>query len=300
MSRRIQELLDDPTPRIPERDPATSPMRMRRVQAGDIAVLFRAERRGPLRRRFSPAGNRLLPGRRPRLLCPAGGVRPRQSLCVLERSGRCGRADRHPCDRLFSVSPTTRSSPWPASAVRCANRLLPPRPPICPNRSRSKSATAARVLDELLRKKDRLPLAHLLELAVERTGYDASLLHEFLGRRKVANLRKLIDMAREFDRSGLGSSGRGTLSDFAQRLRDSISEETVEELAATHPETSNVVRLMTIHQAKGTRVPRGDRRGHGSPEPGTGVRRRSTTANSVRCFLRRPREPKSRGTSPSR
>jgi len=90
----------------------------------------------------------------------------------------------------------------------------------------------------------------LLELAVELTGYDASLLHEFLGPRKVANLRKLIDMARDFDRSG-----RGTLSDFAQRLRDSVSEETVEALAATHPEASNVVRLMTIHQAKGLEFP---------------------------------------------
>ena len=89
-----------------------------------------------------------------------------------------------------------------------------------------------------------------VELAIERTGYDASQLHEFLGRRKVANLRKLIDMARQFDRSG-----RGTLSDFAQRLRDSISEETVEELAATHPEISDVVRLMTVHQAKGLEFP---------------------------------------------
>ena len=87
-------------------------------------------------------------------------------------------------------------------------------------------------------------------MAIEQTGYDASLLHEFLGSRKVANLRKLIEMAREFDRSGIG-----TLADFAQRLRDSVSEETVEELAATHPETSNVVRLMTIHQAKGLEFP---------------------------------------------
>ena len=128
--------------------------------------------------------------------------------------------------------------------------LREPPPPDLPEGQKEQVRLAARLLDELLRKKDRLPLAQLLELAVERTGYDASQLHEFLGRRKVANLRKLIDMARQFDRSG-----RGTLSDFAQRLRDSISEETVEELAATHPEISNVVRLMTIHQAKGLEFP---------------------------------------------
>ena len=42
MSRRIQELLNDPTPRIPESDPATGQERLRSVEAGDIAVLFRA------------------------------------------------------------------------------------------------------------------------------------------------------------------------------------------------------------------------------------------------------------------
>ena len=99
-----------------------------------------------------------------------------------------------------------------------------------PEEQQEQVRAAARVLDELVRKKDRLPLNRLLQLAVERTGYDASLLHEFLGRRKVANLRKLIEMAREFDRSGLG-----TLSDFAERLRDSIREEPVEAAAATHP-----------------------------------------------------------------
>ena len=40
MSRRIQELLNDPTPRIPEPDPTTGEVRLRRVEAGDIAVLF--------------------------------------------------------------------------------------------------------------------------------------------------------------------------------------------------------------------------------------------------------------------
>ena len=87
-------------------------------------------------------------------------------------------------------------------------------------------------------------------MAIERTGYDASLLTEFLGVRKLANLRKLIDMARQFDQSGLF-----TLADFVDRLRDAVADETHEPLAATHPESSDVIRLMSIHQSKGLEFP---------------------------------------------
>ncbi len=109
---------------------------------------------------------------------------------------------------------------------------------------------ARRVLDELRTHKDRLPIAALLNLAIERTGYDAALLAEFLGERKLANLRKLIGMARQFDQAGLF-----TLPDFVQQLTDAVNHETNESLAATHPESSNVIRLMSIHQSKGLEFP---------------------------------------------
>ncbi|GAB4151420.1 MAG: hypothetical protein Tsb009_26810 [Planctomycetaceae bacterium] len=109
---------------------------------------------------------------------------------------------------------------------------------------------AAHVLNELKQLKDRLSLAELLRLAIEKTGYDAALLNEFLGRRKLANLDKLVEMARQFDASGLT-----TLGEFIQKIRESVVEESEEELAATHPETSNVVRLMTVHQSKGLEFP---------------------------------------------
>ena len=51
--------------------------------------------------------------------------------------------------------------------------------------------------------KDRLPVAQLIYEALERTGYDALLLAEFLGERKLANLHKLIEQARSFDRAGI-------------------------------------------------------------------------------------------------
>ena len=98
--------------------------------------------------------------------------------------------------------------------------------------------------------KDRVPIAQLLQEALARTGYDAVLLAEFLGQRKLANLRKLIDQARSFDESGIF-----TLDDFITQLSQFIARQPDEPLAATHPETVDVVRLMSIHQAKGLEFP---------------------------------------------
>ncbi|HEY2883198.1 MAG TPA: 3'-5' exonuclease, partial [Pirellulales bacterium] len=109
---------------------------------------------------------------------------------------------------------------------------------------------AAEVLTQLKTQKDRLPIAGLLNEALRLTGYDAVLLGEFMGERKLANLRKLIDQARQFDRSG----GLG-LDDFIVQLSNFIVEQPREPLAATHPEGTDVVRLMTIHQAKGLEFP---------------------------------------------
>ena len=51
--------------------------------------------------------------------------------------------------------------------------------------------------------KDRLPIARLLNAVFADSGYDAAMQFEFLGDRKLANLWKLLDLARTFDRSGL-------------------------------------------------------------------------------------------------
>lgn len=125
-----------------------------------------------------------------------------------------------------------------------------PSPAYLNDGERQQIAHAGTVLKELREQKDRLSLVHLLELAISRTGYDAALLVEFLGPRKLANLQKLLEMARQFDRAGLL-----TLSDFVEQLRSAVVDEAREPLAATHPESSNVIRLMTIHQAKGLEFP---------------------------------------------
>ena len=109
---------------------------------------------------------------------------------------------------------------------------------------------AAGTLAELREVKDRLPVAELIQQAMARTGYDAVLLAEFLGERKLANLRKLIDQARSLDRSGIF-----TLADFITQLSEFVARQPDEPLAATHPESTDVVRLMTVHQSKGLEFP---------------------------------------------
>jgi ATP-dependent helicase/nuclease subunit A len=124
--------------------------------------------------------------------------------------------------------------------------------------------SVATLLSDLRRLKDRLPIADLILTALARTGYDAVLLTEFLGERKLANLRKLIDEARSFDRAGVF-----TLSDFIVQLSQFVAQQPREPLASTHSESTDVVRLMSIHQSKGLEfpivfVPDIDRMTHGS------------------------------------
>jgi ATP-dependent helicase/nuclease subunit A len=125
-----------------------------------------------------------------------------------------------------------------------------PLPPQLGPPQHDRAALAAATLRALWAMKDRVPIAGLIQEALERTGYDALLLAEFLGERKLANLQKLVDQARRFDQSGLF-----TLADFITQLSEFVARQPDEPLAATHPESTDVVRLMTIHQAKGLEFP---------------------------------------------
>ncbi|MGO9111388.1 MAG: UvrD-helicase domain-containing protein, partial [Thermoguttaceae bacterium] len=115
---------------------------------------------------------------------------------------------------------------------------------------RARVRFAAETLRELRDKKDRMPIAQLLHAALAKTGYDALLLAEFLGERKLANLHKLIEQARQFDAAGIF-----TLSDFITQLAQFVARQPDEPLAATQPESINAVRLMSIHQSKGLEFP---------------------------------------------
>jgi ATP-dependent helicase/nuclease subunit A len=130
------------------------------------------------------------------------------------------------------------------------NGLFAGAPPRLDEGRRAAVERAAAILSELRAAKDNRSISEWLELALSLTGYDATLLAERLGPRKLANLRKLLDLAREYD-----AAGGFSLTDFAASLAEAVHVEAKEPLAATHPESSDVVRLMTIHQSKGLEFP---------------------------------------------
>jgi ATP-dependent helicase/nuclease subunit A len=119
-----------------------------------------------------------------------------------------------------------------------------------PDEQKGPALRARRCLDRWRGLKDRLSIARLLGEVLNDSGYDAALQFEFLGDRKLANLWKLLDLARTFDRSNLFG-----LAEFIERLGDLVRTQPREEQAATQTETADVVRLMSIHQAKGLEFP---------------------------------------------
>jgi ATP-dependent exoDNAse (exonuclease V) beta subunit len=92
----------------------------------------------------------------------------------------------------------------------------------------------------------RLSLDELLERVIERTRYDEHVLRLPGGRRRMANVTKLIRLAAGYEaRSGRDARG------FIDRARAELEAEAREPDAPVELEGLDAVRLMTIHAAKG-------------------------------------------------
>ncbi|MCC6728835.1 MAG: UvrD-helicase domain-containing protein [Chthonomonadales bacterium] len=138
------------------------------------------------------------------------------------------------------------------AAGKGARALYPAIPSFCgagqgPLEDLAALAAFHALMEGLRREEDRLPVGMLLERIVAATDYDARLLVRPNGRRRLANLRKLLQMAHAEPRHGV--------TPFVRRLREleKISER--EGDAPTEEEAANVVRLITIHKAKGLEFP---------------------------------------------
>ncbi|MEK7822079.1 MAG: 3'-5' exonuclease, partial [Planctomycetota bacterium] len=108
-----------------------------------------------------------------------------------------------------------------------------------------------RVLLERLRGlKERLSIASLMEGILAETQYDSRVLASPNGRQSYANLRKFVELTRDFEkREILG------LPQFLRAIRDLRVTETRESEAPTDLEADDVVKILTIHKAKGLEFP---------------------------------------------
>ena len=97
---------------------------------------------------------------------------------------------------------------------------------------------------------ERLPVEVLLERAIAGTGYDLAILARPGGDRRLANIRKLMRLAREYERA----EGRDLRGFLAYAASQDLAEAREGE-AALESEALDAVRLMTIHRAKGLEFP---------------------------------------------
>ncbi len=115
---------------------------------------------------------------------------------------------------------------------------------------RERIRRADRTLSRLRAIRDQVALSELIERMLAETGLGAVQLTQFSGRQAAANLAKLTDLARAFE-------GRGAFSlrEFIAYLSDLVLQEPREGLAEVYEEGADVVKLMTVHGAKGLEWP---------------------------------------------
>lgn len=95
-----------------------------------------------------------------------------------------------------------------------------------------------------------LPVSELIRQIILETGYDKVVLTKHGGEQVYANLEKLIELAVEFD-----SANGGTLLEFIEHVEIMIDEDMQESEAQIGMEDDDVVKLMTVHKAKGLEFP---------------------------------------------
>ncbi len=107
------------------------------------------------------------------------------------------------------------------------------------------------VSDDLQAQRDRLRLTELLDRILEKTSYDLMVLADSQGVRRYANLKKLVQLAREYE-----AHEPLPLGQFLRTLKRLETNEVRESEAQVEAEKSGkVVRLLTVHRAKGLEFP---------------------------------------------
>jgi ATP-dependent helicase/nuclease subunit A len=103
------------------------------------------------------------------------------------------------------------------------------------------------ILSRWAERRDTATAAEILQDVIRKTDFDAIMMAQKNGTQRVANIGKLIEITRELAREGTTA-----LDDVVRYLRDRAHDTSVRESEAQIVSQSDeVVRLLTIHQAKG-------------------------------------------------
>ena len=109
--------------------------------------------------------------------------------------------------------------------------------------------SAVALVSRLHARKDSMGIDELLSAVLEATAYEATLLAQRQGKRMCGNVHLLIERARS------ASALAMALPDFVSQMDELVINESRYEQAAVAGEAEDVVRLMTIHKAKGLEFP---------------------------------------------
>jgi ATP-dependent helicase/nuclease subunit A len=146
-----------------------------------------------------------------------------------------------------------RRDPWWALSAALGRGGGEPDPELLdqlPAEDRPRLAAFADRFEAERRIAGQVSLETLIDRAVTLTGYDRHLLALPGGTRRMANVRKLMRMAREYE-ADEGRNLRGFIDALAER--DAI--QTREGEAPLEAEALDAVRMMTVHRAKGLEFP---------------------------------------------
>jgi ATP-dependent helicase/nuclease subunit A len=103
------------------------------------------------------------------------------------------------------------------------------------------------VIAPWIQKRDSATAAEILEDVIRKTGFDVVMMAQKNGRQRAANIGKLIEVTRNLARQGTTA-----LDDVVRHLRARANDTTVREPEAqTTGQDEDVVRLLTVHKAKG-------------------------------------------------
>ncbi|MEA2330928.1 MAG: hypothetical protein QOH58_1066 [Thermoleophilaceae bacterium] len=119
-----------------------------------------------------------------------------------------------------------------------------------PAEDRRRAAVFVELFEAERQRAAQVSLETLIDRAVTQTGYDRHVLALPAGTRRMANVRKLMRMAREYE-ADEGRDLRGFIDTLAER--DVVQAREGE--APLEAEALDAVRLMTVHRAKGLEFP---------------------------------------------